>query len=239
MGVITLSRPQVLNALNTALLAELDSAVQALDEDDRTAVIVFTGAGDRAFSAGTDINELARLDEDGKPPPGDELEDFWWRLANTRKPTIGALNGLCYGAGALMASSLDLRIGCTRTRFRFLAVKLGRLNSTWTLPTLLGMPAAKELLLTGRVVEAEDALRLGLLNSLVQPDQVLPVALEVANTIAANDQRMVQGAKQMLNEGIGRSFRERFESEEAAVRGPLRPRPVSEAFRDFLARKAS
>jgi len=120
VGVVTLNRPQVLNALNTTLLGELYSAIRVLDDDDHTAVIVITGAGDRAFSAGTDIDEMARLAEEGKPPPGDELVDFWWRLANTRKPTIGALNGLCYGAGALMASSLDMRIGCARTRFRFL-----------------------------------------------------------------------------------------------------------------------
>lgn len=237
VGVVTLNRPQVLNALNTTLLGELYSTIRMLDDDDDTAVIVITGAGDRAFSAGTDIDEMARLAEEGRPPPGDELVDFWWRLANTRKPTIGALNGLCYGAGALMASSLDMRIGCARTCFRFLAVKYGRLNSTWTLSTLLGMPVAKDLLLTARVLEAEEALRLGLLNRLVAPDQVLPAALEIASTIAANDQRMVRGAKRILNEGIGSSLRERFDSEEDALRGPLLPKPVSEAFKEFLARK--
>ena len=83
------------------------------------------------------------------------------------KPLIGAINGLAYGGAALLSSTLDLRIGCERTQFRFLAASYGRVNSTWSLPLLVGLPKAKELLYTGRVVAAEEAERIGLLNQIV------------------------------------------------------------------------
>ncbi len=237
VATITLDRPEVLNALSSTLFREFYSTFEELDSDDETAVIIVTGAGDRAFSAGADIKEMARRAEEGKKPPSGGFTENGWRLATSRKPTIGALNGLCYGGGAVMASSFDIRVGCERTRFRFLAVTYGRINSTWTLPTIIGMPAAKELLYTGRVVEAEEAFRMGLLNRLVEPDEVLLEAVGIAQTIAANDQRMVQGAKKLIDAGIGARWREMFDEERAAQAGPLKATPIEEGFKDFLDRK--
>lgn len=239
VGILTLNRPHAMNALSGQLFEEFYGAFESLDDDDHTSVIIVTGAGDRAFSAGADIKEMARLAEEGKPSPSGRFVEHGWRLANSRKPTVGALNGLCYGGGALMASSFDLRVGCSRTRFRFLAVTYGRLNSTWTLPTLVTLPVAKELLFTGRVVEPEEAYRFGLLNRLVEPDRVLPEALEIARTIASNDDRMVQGAKKLLHDDIGAGWRERLNGERFAVRETLRPTPVEEGFKEFIARKGT
>ncbi|MBI4306625.1 MAG: enoyl-CoA hydratase/isomerase family protein [Chloroflexi bacterium] len=239
VGVITLNRPESLNALSAQLFEEFYEAFDTLDADDETSVIVVTGAGDRAFSAGSDIKEMVRLAQEGLPAPAERFTEHQWCLANSRKPTIGALNGLCYGGGAVMASCLDLRVGCSKTRFRFLAVTYGRLNSTWTLPTLVTLPIAKELLFTGRVVEPEEARQIGLLNRLVEPERVLPEAMELAHTIAGNDQRMVEGAKRLLREDIGAAWRLRFESEKIAIRETLKPNPVQESFRDFIARRGT
>lgn len=239
VATVTLNRPEALNALSAKLFEEFFGEFERLDADEETSVIVVTGAGERAFSAGADIKEMARLAEEGKPTPSSQHAESWWRLANARKPVVGALNGLCYGGGALMASCFDLRVGCDRTKFRFLAVTYGRLNSTWSLPRLVGTPVAKELLLTGRVVEPGEALRFGLLNRLVAPEEVLAVAQGLAQSIAANNQVMVRGAKQLLHENVGASWREMFDREQEAVRTALRPTSVQEGFKDFLARKGS
>lgn len=242
VATVTLNRPSVLNALSEELYAELSRAVAELDDDDDVRAIVVTGSGRRAFSAGADIHEMARRAEgaDGDLPPRTD-EDEWraWELAATRTPTIGAINGLAYGGGAVMASSLDIRYGCERTSFRFLAASYGRVNSTWSLPMQIGWPAAKELLLTARVVGADEAHRMGLLNHLVPCDELLEAARGCASQIAANDPRMVAGIKALMLDGVGRAWRDMYASEVDARRGPLRPTPVAEGFRDFLDRKGA
>ena len=136
-----------------------------------------------------------------------------------------------------MASSFDIRVGCDRTSFKFLAASYGRVNSTWSLPMQVGWPIAKELLFTARVVEAEEAYRIGLLNHLVEPDQVMPKAIEVGRQIAANDPRMVQGIKEILMNDVGLSWRTTYDDEQEARSGKLSPTPVEEGFKEFLDRK--
>ncbi len=238
VGIIKLNRPEVLNAMNRNLFGEIDAAISQLEGDDDVHAIILTGSGDRAFSAGADIHEMAEQARSDNPlPPDPRRSEYSWHIASTTKPTIGALNGLAFGGGAVLASSLDIRVGCERTRFRFLAVQYGRVNSTWSLPQQVGWPIAKELLFTARVVEAEEAHRIGLLNHLVPSDQLLDKAMEIAGLIAANDPRMVQGVKELLIQDIGDPWRGHFENEMAAQAGKLAPTPVLEGFKPFLDRK--
>src|ERR1700730_1418007 len=157
VGILTLNRPDKLNAMNRKLAAELHDAVKQLDADDAIGCIVITGAGTRAFSAGGDTHEQR---EDDRRYRQEELDAIRpprrgsHEIAAIAKPTIGMINGLAYGGAAVLASSLDMRVGCEDTRFRFLAAAYGRINSTWTLPNQVGWPIAKELLFTARVVEA-------------------------------------------------------------------------------------
>ena len=173
VGIVTLNRPDQLNAMNRKLSGELHDAVKRLDADDTIGSIVITGAGTRAFSAGGDIHEQR---EDDRRYTQEELDAVRpprrgsFEIAASAKPTIGMINGLAYGGAAVLASSLDIRVGCEDSRFRFLAAAYGRINSTWTLPNQVGWPIAKELLFTARVVEAEEAYRIGLLNHLVPRD---------------------------------------------------------------------
>ena len=137
-----------------------------------------------------------------------------------------------------MSSIFDIRIGCERSSFRFLAVTYGRVNSTWTLPLIVGWPVAKELLFTGRVVEAEEALRIGLLNKLVPSSEVMKTSLEIAKTIAANDPTTVQVIKEILNRNIGMSRREMLLNEYETVSQSLQSPPPEDSFKDFLKRRA-
>ena len=238
VGIIKLNRPEVLNAMNRKLFSEIDAALTQMEEDDGVHAIIFTGAGERAFSAGADIHEMAeqaRMEE--PPPPDPRRPEYSWHIAASKKPTIGALNGLAYGGGAVLASSFDIRVGCERTRFRFLAVQYGRVNSTWSLPQQVGWPMAKELLFTARVVHAEEALRIGLLNHLVPSDQLMDKAMELAQLIAANDPRMVQGVKDLLIDDIGAPWRDHYDNEIEAQKVKLAPTPVLEGFKPFLDRK--
>jgi 2-(1,2-epoxy-1,2-dihydrophenyl)acetyl-CoA isomerase len=238
VAVIVLNRPDKLNALSFGLIRELDHELDLLATDDGVKAVVLTGAGDKAFSAGADIHEMAGLS-------GEELAERQafrnhanWRIATFPKPIIGAINGLAYGGAALLTSMLDIRIGCERTKFRFLAATYGRVNSTWSLPLLVGLPKAKELLYTGRDVLADEAERIGLLNQVVPAGRLRETALEMAQMIAGNDGRMVQGIKRLLHEDIGMPWRERYDNEEAARGTWLTSAHPREGFKDFLARKA-
>ena len=238
VGTIRLNRPDVLNALSRDLYSQLDDAITDMEADDEVMAVIFTGTGERAFSAGADIHEMARLAEDpNAPPPDPRRPTYAWHVASCTKPTIGAINGLAYGGGAVLASSFDIRVGCERSRFRFLAASYGRVNSTWSLPRQVGWPMAKELLLTARVVGAEEAYRIGLLNHLVDADELMPKAVELARMIAANDPRMVQGIKELLIEDVGMPWEQTYQSELAAQADRLAPTPVLEGFKPFLDRK--
>ena len=237
VGVITLDRPRVLNALSEALYQELDAALTAMERDDDVRAIVLTGSGNRAFSAGGDIHEMAKQARDGAPMPNRDRERRAWHIAECVKPTIGAINGLAYGGGAVLAASLDIRIGCENTSFKFLAASYGRVNSTWNLPMQVGWPVAKELLFTARVVEVDEAYRIGLLNHLVRSDQLMDKATETARLIASNDPRMVQGAKELLLRDIGSDWEGMYRNENQARAGSLAPTPVLEGFKGFLERK--
>ena len=236
VGVIRLNRPKVLNALSKRLYREVDTAISDMETDADVKAVIFTGTGERAFSAGADIHEQVRDAED-PPAPDPNRAEYAWHVASCAKPTIGALNGLSYGGGAVMASSFDIRVGCERSRFRFLAASYGRVNSTWTLPMQVGWPKAKELLFSARVVEAEEAYRIGLLNHLVSASDLMPKAMELANLIAANDARMVQGIKELMVDNVGEGWRWMHDNEAQAQRGKLSPTPVEEGFAEFIARK--
>ncbi len=138
VAILTLNRPEQLNAMNAQLSAELREAVARMTDDDEVGCLVITGAGKRAFSAGGDIHEQR---EDDRRYSQAELDARTavrargsYEIGACPKPTIGMMNGLAYGGAAVLASSLDMRVGCEHSSFRFLAAAYGRINSTWTLP---------------------------------------------------------------------------------------------------------
>jgi 2-(1,2-epoxy-1,2-dihydrophenyl)acetyl-CoA isomerase len=236
-ALITLNRPDKLNALSFELARELDEALTGYEADDAVKAVIITGAGERAFSAGADIHEMADLSSEELAARGEFRGQATWHIATYAKPLIGAINGLAYGGAALLSSSLDIRIGCEKSEFRFLAASYGRVNSTWSLAMQVGLPKAKELLFTGRRVGAEEAERIGLLNRVVPAAGLIDVAIDIAQLIAKNDDRMVQGIKRLLHEGIGAGWRERYDLEEEARNTYLAAGHPRDGFKDFLSRK--
>jgi enoyl-CoA hydratase len=239
VGIITLNRPDALNAMNRRLGAELLDAVKTLEGDDAVGCLVITGAGDKAFSAGGDIKEqveddkrFSREEQDRMGNPRRILE-----ISACAKPTIGMINGLAYGGAAVLASSLDIRVGCESTRFRFLAAAYGRINATWSLGSQIGWPQAKELLFTARVVEAEEAYRIGLLNHLVARPQLRAKTMEIAKMIAGNHRGAVRGVKALLLAQQGEDLAARWEAEHRYTTEVMRGARAKDAFPEFLARK--
>jgi enoyl-CoA hydratase/carnithine racemase len=239
VGIVTLNRPEVLNAMNRKLGAELLDAVKTLEADDHVGCLVITGAGDKAFSAGGDIKEqvdddkrYSREEQDAMSNPRRTLE-----ISICAKPTIGMINGLAYGGAAVLASALDIRVGCESSRFRFLAAAYGRINATWSLGCQIGWPQAKELLFTARIVEAEEAYRIGLLNHLVPKAQLRTKTIEMAKMIAGNHRGAVKGIKALLLEQQAQSLAARWAAEHHYTTEVMRGARAKDAFPEFLARK--
>ncbi|HET6606321.1 MAG TPA: enoyl-CoA hydratase/isomerase family protein [Rhodopila sp.] len=239
VGIVTLNRPEVLNAMNRALVKELGEAVKALDADDGIGCIVITGAGEKAFSAGGDIHEQREDDRRYTPEQLDAMSNprRSYEIAATRKPTIGMINGLAYGGAAVLSSSLDMRVGCEGTKFRFLAAAYGRINSTWTLPNQVGWPMAKELLFSARVVEAEEAYRIGLLNHLVPRAELRAKTMWLAKMIAGNHRGAVTGVKTLLLQHLGENLETQWQQEKDYGTHVMRGAKAEDAFPEFIARR--
>jgi enoyl-CoA hydratase/carnithine racemase len=241
VAILTMNRPEQLNAMSQQLSAELHDAVVRAGEDDEIGCVVITGAGPKAFSAGGDIHEQR---EDDKKYTQAELDARnavrargSYEISACLKPTIGMINGLAYGGAAVLASSLDMRVGCEHASFRFLAAAYGRINSTWTLPNQVGWPIAKELLFSGRVVEAEEAHRIGLLNHLVPCAELRAKTMWLATMIAKNRRDSVTGIKRLLLEDLGRGLEAQWANERHYTTNVVRGAKAESAFPDFIARK--
>ena len=250
VAFLTMNRPEVLNAMNRQLTGELHDAVRAANEDDEIGCIVITGADTHprvpAFTAGGDIHQqredqaalnAGTLTRDDMDSQSAKRQRGSYDVSASAKPVIGMINGLAYGGGAVLSSSLDIRIGSDAARFRFLAAAYGRINSTWTLVNQVGWPQAKELLFTARIVEAEEAYRIGLLNHLVPAYRLREKTMEVATQIATNDIPSVIGIKQLLLDHMGESLEQQWANEKNFTTNVLRGTLAEEAFPDFLARR--
>jgi len=241
VAILTLNRPEQLNAMNVRLNADLRDAVTRMGADDEVGCIVITGAGNRAFSAGGDIHEQR---EDDRKYTQAELDARSavrtrgsYEISACPKPTIGMMNGLAYGGAAVLASSLDMRIGCEHSSFRFLAAAYGRINSTWTLPNQVGWPIAKELLFSARVVEAEEAYRIGLLNHLVPCAELREKTMWLATMIAKNRRDAVMGVKALLLRDLGCDLQEQWANERDYTTNVVRGAKAEAAFPEFIARR--
>jgi enoyl-CoA hydratase len=241
VAILTMNRPAQLNAMNQQLSAELHEAVARMSADDEVGCIVITGSGSKAFSAGGDIHEQR---EDDRTYTQAELDARTavrargsYEIGACAKPTIGMINGLAYGGAGVLASSLDMRVGCEHASFRFLAAAYGRINSTWTLPNQVGWPVAKELLFSGRVVEAEEAHRIGLLNHLVPCAQLRDKTMWLATMIARNRREAVLGVKALLLQHMGCSLEEQWANERSYTTTVVRGAKAESAFPEFIARK--
>jgi enoyl-CoA hydratase/carnithine racemase len=240
VAILTMNRPEQLNAMNRQLSDELHDAVLRACEDDEVGCIVITGAGNRAFSAGGDIHEQRENDRKYTQAELDTMTEARMRgsfeISACPKPTIGMINGLAYGGAGVLSSSLDMRVGCEHASFRFLAAAYGRINSTWTLPNQVGWPIAKELLFSARVVEAEEAYRIGLLNHLVPCAELRAKTLWLGGLIAKNRRDAVMGVKALMLQDLGQNLEEQWQNERHFTTHVVRGAKAETAFPEFIAR---
>jgi len=199
VALVTIDRPEVRNALNFALLAELADALETLDSDPACRAVVLTGSGDKAFAAGADIGELAEQTPERLAAEGHF--DAWERIAAVGLPVIAAVRGYALGGGCELAMSCDLIIAGDDARFGQPEIRIGVMpgaGGTQRLTRAVGVRLATELILTGRMLSAEDARAAGLVNRVVPADETVAVALDLAAEIAAMPPLAVRAAKQAI-----------------------------------------
>jgi enoyl-CoA hydratase len=202
---ITFNRPNVLNALNRKTMDELGDCLKKVRADDEVRVLILTGAGERAFIAGADINELAQQ----TPVNGREFtlygQEIIHRLETLGKPAIAAINGFALGGGCELALACTLRIASRNAKLGQPEVKLGIIpgyGGSQRLPRLCGKGVAHELILTGEMISAEEALRVGLVNRVVEPGELLATAEGIAKKIIANAPLAVKYALEAVEHGM-------------------------------------
>jgi enoyl-CoA hydratase len=196
VALVRMLRGDKHNAFNRALSSEVLSALDALDADDNVHAVVLIGTG-TAFCAGADMTEaVAAIEENGR---NDGMAAAIVRVARFRKPLLACVNGAAYGGGALLAITCDIRIASERAAFRFPGAAYGLVVGGSQLPRVIGPAMAKELLFTARVVQADEALRIGLVNHVVPHDRVEAAAMEMAQQIAANSPDALLGTKQAVD----------------------------------------
>ena len=213
VGLVTLNRPQALNALNATLVAELNQVLDGFDADPAIGCIVITGS-EKAFAAGADIKEMQ-----AKSYPAAYLEDFitaWDRVAARRKPIVAAVAGFALGGGCELAMMCDIVIAADTAKFGQPEIKLGVMpgaGGTQRLTRIVGKAKAMEMCLTGRMMGAEEAERSGLVARVVPAAELLAEALKTAETIAALSLPIVMMAKESVNRAYETTLAEgiRFE----------------------------
>jgi len=202
---ITFNRPNVLNALNRKTMDELGDCLKKVRADDDIRVLILTGAGEKAFVAGADINELSQQ----TPVNGREFtlygQEIFHRLETLGKPVIAAINGFALGGGCELALACTLRVAGRNAKLGQPEVKLGIVpgyGGTQRLPRLCGKGVAHELILTGEMISADEALRVGLVNRVVEPGELLATAEALAKKIVANAPLAVKYALEAVERGM-------------------------------------
>lgn len=203
-SIITINNPSQLNALNSKVLDDLNAALDEIDLNTVRAVIV-TGAGEKAFVAGADITEMKDLDAAGGEAFGKKGNDIFRRIETLPIPVIAAVNGFALGGGCELSMACDFRICSENAVFGQPETGLGitpGFGGTQRLARLIGPGYAKQMIYTARNIKAPEALRIGLVNSVVAPEDLMPSAEKLASQIAANAPIAVRQCKKAINEGL-------------------------------------
>jgi enoyl-CoA hydratase len=227
VAIVTIDRQEALNALDVATLSELRDRLRELADDDAARVVIMTGAGEKAFVAGADIKYMSGLDVDQAKEWGALGQDPGRLLETMPKPTIAAINGFALGGGCELAVACDIRYAASGAKLGQPEVNLGIIpgwGGTQRLARLSGLGVAKELIFTGRIIDAEEALRIGLVNAVHDP--VLEKAREVGTLLASKSPIALKLMKDLANRALsgahaanldaeGEMFGELFSSDDA------------------------
>ena len=204
IGIITINRPKALNALNSAVLDELDKTLDAVDQE-AIRCLILTGAGEKSFVAGADIGEMSTLTKAEGESFGTKGNDVFRKLETFPIPVIAAVNGFALGGGCEISMSCDIRICSENAVFGQPEVGLGitpGFGGTQRLARIVGTGKAKEMIYGARNIKAEEAYRIGLVNNVYPAEELMPAAKKLASTIARNAPIAVRNCKRAINEGI-------------------------------------
>jgi enoyl-CoA hydratase len=216
IAVLTVNRPEALNALDSTTLRELRDRLREVAEDTDVRVVVLTGAGDKAFVAGADIKYMSGLDVREAREWGALGQEAGSLLETMPKPTIAAVNGFALGGGCELALACDFRYAAQTAKLGQPEVNLGIIpgwGGTQRLARAVGIGTAKELVLTGRMVDADEALRIGLVNAVFEPAELMEKTLETARALAAKGPLALSAAKRTLNRALAGDHAQNLERE--------------------------
>jgi len=202
IGLLTINRPEKMNAISQELTAELSQLLDEIENDDDLRVIVITGAGDKAFVAGADINELVNRDARLGRRVSRERQEIFSRIEDLHVPVIAAVNGYALGGGLELALACSIRICSEKAQFGAPEVKLGIIpgdGGTQRLPRLIGLGRAMEMIIIGDFIDAQEAYRIGLVNNVFPPEKLMEKAMELAQKIASRPPLAVRYAKEAVN----------------------------------------
>ncbi|HIY21293.1 MAG TPA: enoyl-CoA hydratase/isomerase family protein [Candidatus Flavonifractor merdigallinarum] len=204
VALITIDRPEALNALNSQVLTDLDEVLDQVEADEESYVAVITGAG-RSFVAGADIGEMKNFTSSDGKRFGVHGGNVFLKLENLSKPVIAAVNGFALGGGCELSMACDIRLASEKAKFGQPEVGLGitpGFGGTQRLPRIVGVSKAMELILTAKVIKADEALRIGLVSAVYPAEELLDKAMELANAICANAQIAVRESKRCIRMGL-------------------------------------
>ena len=216
VAVLTINRPDALNAFDVDTLTELRDELRELADDPEVRVVVLTGAGDRAFAAGADIKYMSSLDVEQAKEWGALGQEVGRLLETMPKPTVAAVNGFALGGGCELALACDFRYASSTAKLGQPEVNLGIIpgwGGTQRLARTVGLGPAKELILTGRAVDAEEALRIGLVNAVHEPGELLAKTMEVAQELASKGPLSLAAAKEATNRSLAGDHGDNLERE--------------------------
>lgn len=217
IAVIKLNRPKALNALNSETLKEINDAIEIIEKDESIYTVIITGEG-KAFVAGADISEMKDLNSIQGREFGILGNKVFRRIETLKKPVIAAVNGFALGGGCELSMACDIRIASVKAKFGQPESGLGitpGFGGTQRLARLVGEGVAKELIFTCDIIKADEALRIGLVNKVVEPEELMNEAMNMAKKIANNAPKSVAFCKEAINNGIQMNIEDalRYESE--------------------------
>lgn len=240
VATVTIRRPKALNALNRATLEQLQMTLEELREDAAVGALILTGDGEKSFVAGADIEELSLLD----PIQGREFAAFgqsvFTSIERFPKPVVAAVNGFCLGGGCELAMACHIRFASVTARFGQPEVKLGIIpgyGGTQRLPRLVGLGRALELILGGEMIDAQEAFRIGLVNRVVEPDQLIETARSFCRKVLSRGPLAVRYAIDTILEGYDMPLREAMRFEAASFGLCMASQDRTEGTRAFLEKR--
>jgi enoyl-CoA hydratase/carnithine racemase len=241
VGIITLNRPQILNAWNAAMREELTATLAIMEEDAEVRAIILTGAGDRAFGAGQDLNETKTFDPDRAEQWMGEWERLYDRIRSLSKPIIAALNGVAAGSAFQVALLCDIRVGHPGVTMGQPEINSGIASTTgpWIMREHIGLARTIDLTLTGRMMDAEECHRIGVINRLVPQDKVMSESLALAELLASKPPVAMRLDRQRFREMTEEGFRDCLAAGIRIQREAYGSGEPARMMEEFLARKAA